>query len=281
MKVLRREWYNVTRPTRFTVIPLGDIHLGNRACDEAMFKAAVDRIAEDKSCYWIGLGDFCEFVNATDPRFSSDSLAPWIKMSHMSDLAKAQRDRFLDFIEPIASRCLGLVEGNHERAIRKYYERDIYSDIVSGVKERGGMDAKHPLALGVCGWLAWSFYMGADKSGGRGRCIKVNVHHGFVGGKLAGAKALNMQRWLWSHDADLVIFGHSHNTSAQVETIEALSGKRVIHRNRIGCYGGTFMSGADYAIEKGYFPVPKTYQEIRLRPWAEQPRERIKVISGT
>ena len=118
MNVLRREWFNVGRGTRFTVVPLGDIHLGNAACDESLFKGAIERIASDESCYWLGMGDFCEFINVTDPRFSPDSLAPWIKMAHIGDLAKAQRDRFLDFIEPIASRCLGMIEGNHEKSIR-------------------------------------------------------------------------------------------------------------------------------------------------------------------
>lgn len=277
MKVLRREWFNVGRPKRFTVIPLGDVHLGNAACDEGLLKRAVDRIAKDDSCYWLGLGDYCDFINQTDPRFSSESLASWIGMGHLSDLAAAQRDRFLDFVEPIAPKCLGVIEGNHERAIKKYYERDIYSDIVTGIKERGSLEAAFPLALGACGWMHWAFYMGPSKPQ-RCRAIKVNVHHGFVGGKLAGAKALNMQRWLWTHDADLVIFGHSHNSEAQVEAVESVSGKRIVHKHRVGCFGGTFMNSASYAIEKGYFPTPKTYPEIKLRPWATQPRDRIKVL---
>ena len=279
MNILRREWFNVARPSRFTVIPLGDVHLGNAACDEGLFKSAIARIAEDDNCYWLGMGDYCEFINVTDPRFSADSLASWIKLSHITDLAKAQRDRFLDFVEPIADKCLGLVEGNHEKAVKKYYERDIYSDIVAGVKERGGFEPNHSLALGVCGWMAWAFYQTEHRSKGLHR-IKVNVHHGFVGGKLAGAKALNMQRWLWTHDADLVIFGHSHNAAAQVEAVETIAGNRVIHKHRIGCYSGTFMNGAGYAVEKGYFPTPKTYVEIRLLPRAKYQRDRIKVVAS-
>jgi len=278
MKVLRREWTSVTRPDSFTIVPLGDIHLGNAACDEGLFREAVDRIAGDDTCYWIGMGDYCDFINATDPRFNPDSLAPWIKMAHLGDLARAQRDRFLEFVKPIAGRCLALVEGNHERSIKRYFERDIFSDIVIGVKEAGGFESNHQLALGVCGWLNLAFFRSEDGKQ-RGTSIKVNVHHGFVAGRLAGAKALTMQRWLWAHDADLVIFGHSHNAAVQVEAIESLSGSRVIHRHRIGCYAGTFMNGADYAIEKGYFPTPKTYIEIRLRPCAKEPRDRIRVLS--
>jgi len=280
MKVLRREWMNVTRADVFTIVPLGDVHLGNTACDEALFRSAIERIAADPSCYWIGMGDFCDFINATDPRFNPDSLAPWIKMAHLGDLARAQRDRFLEFVKPIASRCLAMVEGNHERAIKKYYERDIYSDLVTGVKEAGGFEPDYQLALGISGWMNWAFYR-SDENKQRCHMIRVNIHHGFVGGKLAGAKALTMQRWLWSHDADLVIFGHSHNAAVQVEAIEAMSGSRVIHKHRVGCYGGTFMNGADYAIEKGYFPTPTTYVEIKVKPGTKELRDRIKVISSS
>ena len=282
MKVLHREWYGISRSSTMTLIPLGDVHLGNAACDEAYFRSAVKRIEDDPDCYWLGMGDYCEFINPSDPRFDIDSLAPWIKVAHLGDLARAQRDRFLEFVEPIAPKCVGLVEGNHEGTIKRYYERDIYSDIVTGVKEAGGFPADHKLALGYAGWLILRNHQRPEGEKG-GACwnIRLSVHHGFVGGKLAGAKALNMQRWLWTHDCDLAIFGHSHNASTQVEAVESVtSAGRVVYDHRIGCYGGSFMSGANYAIQKGYFPLPKTYVEVRLRPGAKESRDRVHVVSG-
>ena len=281
MRILTREWFDTARPDTFRIVPLGDIHLGNAACDEKLFKAAVQRIADDERCYWIGMGDYCEFINRNDPRFSIGSLASWVRMKHLGDLAKAQRDRFLEFVEPIASKCLGLVEGNHERVIQKHYERSIYLDIVSSVKEKGGFDADHKLALGYCGWLVLKFHRNPEGKRGSTSVIRVNLHHGFVGGRLAGAKALNMQRWLWTHDADLVIFGHSHNTASQVECVESVStAGRLIDHHRIGCYSGTFMSGAEYAEEKGYFPMPCTHIEVGLRPGAKDERDRVHVVTG-
>lgn len=278
MQVLKRDWHNVARGDQFRVVPLGDIHLGNAASDEKALRRTVADIAADDSAYWIGMADYCEFINRTDPRFSATSLAPWIAVADLVDLASAQRDRFLDIVEPIAGKCLGLLEGNHERAIRKYYERDIYREIVAGIKQRGGFPANHRLALGYTGWLLLRFY----RSGGsfRASVIKLNLHHGFVGGKLAGAKALNMQRWLWTHDADLVLFGHSHNSGAQVEAVESVRGSSIEHKNRIGAFTGTFMTGAEYATEKGYFPMPQSRIEIILRPGAAEWRDRIRVVSG-
>ena len=180
-------------------------------------------------------------------------------------------------MEPIAPKCLGMVEGNHERSILKRFERDIYAELVQGVKAAGGFEPEHQLAFGISGWLVLKFYR--DEKRAHGRFLRINVHHGFVGGKLAGAKSLNLQRWLWSHEADLVVFGHSHNSSVQVEAVERVRGSRVEYQNRIGCYSGTFMQGARYAELKGYFPLPLTQTRVILRPGAREQRERIKVIA--
>ena len=99
---LRREWGAVRRGDTFTIVPLGDIHLGNRAADEKLFGAVVQRIKDDATAYWVGMGDYCDFINRSDRRFSVTALADWLKVAHLADLAKAQRDRFLDHVLPIA-----------------------------------------------------------------------------------------------------------------------------------------------------------------------------------
>jgi len=279
MQVVRREWFNVSRSDAFTIVPLGDVHLGNAACDERLFRSVVQRVADDPTCYWLGMGDYCEFINRSDPRFDVDSLAKWMRVKHLADLAKAQVERFLDIVEPIAGKCLALVEGNHERALHKYYERNVYSEIVTGVKDRGGFEPEDKLAIGYYGWLLPAFYRSDERL--RSTRYKVNLHHGFVGGKLAGAKALNMQRWLWTHEADLVLFGHSHNAGTQVETVEKITyGGAPVEVQRIGAYTGSFMTGANYAESKGYFPLPTSRIEIRLRPGAQDRRQRLTVVSG-
>ena len=278
MKILRRKWHGLDRASRFRLFPLGDVHLGNAACDEKLFRSVVNRIAEDDSAYWVGIGDYADFVNASDPRMDFASLASWVKLSDIVDLARAQRDRFLDIIEPIAHKCLGMVEGNHERAITKYYERNIYLELVTGVKQRGGFPPEHQLAFGYSGWLMLHFYRHATRDA-QGRMIRISLHHGFVGGKLAGAKALNMQRWLWSHDCDLAIFGHSHNSMVQVEAVERVKGNRVVHDARVGMYAGTFMNGARYSEKAGYFPLPLTQPHILLHPGAHDRREHVRVVA--
>lgn len=287
-KVIRREFYNVKGSDVFKITPLGDIHLGSASCDEKSFKAKVKEIQEEDNHYWIGLGDYCEFINRSDPRFDVANLADWlIKKSALSDIAKAEREYFLDIIEPISHKCLGLVMGNHEKSIIKYYERDIYFEIVTSIKEMGKFPSDHQLSFGYYGWLILGFYRDQKKKQGSHN-ITINLHHGFVGGKLAGAKALNMQRWLWSHDCDIVIFGHSHNEGSQTEAVEYVDQAGNIKiKPRKGMYAGTFLrstndngGASSYSEEKGYFPLAHSViPYITLKPQTKVEHERIKITT--
>lgn len=284
MRVIKREFKDVKRADVFRVIPLGDIHIGAAACSEKLFKNVIKRIEGDPDCYWLGMGDYCEFINRRDKRFDPETLAPWIGVGDLADLALVQREYFLELAEPIAHKCLALLEGNHEILIKRHYERDVYSEIVTGIKAAGGFAPEDQIGMGIYGWLWLSFRKGGEGERGSGRRIAFNLHHGFTGGRLAGAKALNMQRWLWTHEADVVLFGHSHNTGMQLEAVEMLDQDgRVIHKTRRGAYTGTFRKtvnegSATYAEEKGYFPLPIGGVEVELRPHTKVTNQQIRII---
>lgn len=277
MRVITRDFFGQEGRKGITIVPLGDVHIGHAACDEELLRRRVQEIKEQQ-WYFIGMGDYCDFIPVRDARFSLDGLADWIEVSHLGDLVSHQRDRFLEFVAPIADRCLALVCGNHERKILDYYERDVYKEIAEGLRRLGGLDPSVPLELGVGGWLRLRFYRSKEGSRRSGVCtVRLIAHHGFTGGRLAGGKALNMQRWLWTHDADVILFGHSHNTSIQVEAVEYLdrAGKVKYHR-RVGAYTGTFLKTSvtgkeSYAERKGYLPVPATGIEIRIVPSSANP----------
>ena len=284
MKVLRREFYNVSRSDVYHIIPVGDVHMGSIACDESSLKATIDRIANDPMAYWIGMGDACEFINVSDKRFDVTALAPWIGRDDLADIARVQVERFLSFVKPIASKCLAIVNGNHEDMLKRRYERDIYSEIVTTIKAWGGFPADATLGLGVYGWLILAFYNTASHSKGVEK-YTLNLHHGFVAGRTAGGKALNMERWLWTHDADLCLMGHSHNrdvVTAQVEYVDRNG--HVCHTLRRGAYTGTFLrtvnpdGPATYSEAKGYIPQGTGTIEIHLRPHAHERLDAVRLI---
>ena len=266
----------------FRIVPIGDLHLAAAACDEARLRAVAKSIKKDKRCYWIGMGDYCDWINTQDRRWAPDVVADWVEVLDLVDLGTAQRERFMDIMSPIADRCLALVEGNHEITIKRKTERDVFSEIVAGMKGAGGFKSTDKLGVGVYGWLQLFFYR--DKERRHTTMFNINLHHGFVGGKLAGAKALNMQRWLWTHNADICLWGHSHNTGIQPEAVEEIDrAGNVKIKTRRGAFAGTFLGTcnegpATYSEEKGYFPIPSGGVLIELRPGRDNDAERIRMI---
>lgn len=259
--VIRNDWFDVMVGDQIKIIPIADVHGGNRTCNESLFRSVIERIKSEPNTYWIGIGDYLEAINRSDPRFDPAALADWIQVKDLVDLGACQRDWFLDHILPIAPKCLGLLGGNHEFAMLKHYERDVYFEIVAAIK--AAADRSTPLSLGYEGYVKLHFYRSSKKE--RGRVVTLNVHHGFGGGKLAGAKALNIQRWLWTHECDVAIFGHLHNLTVQKESVEYVDkGNNIQNRHRFGCYAGAFMGRAEYAIRKGFLPLPFGGVEIKV-----------------
>lgn len=292
--VLQRVIEYSSRNEVFEIYPLGDVHIGARASDERKFRQVVERIRANPNAFWIGMGDYADLITMQDPRFNPRTVAKWL-LSHdaLTDIAAAQRDKFLSLVEPIADRCLGLISGNHEDAIRKHYERDIYREIVSGIKaiwrkkEQPRLTPPDRLGFGYNGWLDLRFRRkgenGARYSGTR---LVFYLHHGFVGGRLQGAKALNMQRMLWTHEAHVIIMGHSHNTLIQWEGVYRINERgTIVQERRVGFFSGSFLKStlnasskkkddeawADtYSEKKGYLPMPIAHVGIRFRPGAER-----------
>lgn len=286
--VLKRDFGGVRRNDKFTIVPIGDIHIGAAGCDEDLLAETVEFIRTTRNAYWIGMGDYIDAINYTDPRFDPRTLAPWITVQNMSDLAGAQLERFLAIIAPIAKKCLCMLTGNHEDTIKKYYERDIYSEIVSRLKIAGGFPQDHQLKLDYYGWLRLSFHSKEEPKSGDGvrtTAIDFNLHHGFGGGKLAGSKALQMEKWLWTHGAEITIFGHTHNADSYRAAVEYLD----LHGNvkieeRRGVYSGTYLtnyngSGSTYAERKGYFPIGVGGVMIELHPHAHKRSDMVRVIT--
>jgi len=227
----------------------------------------------------------CDWINTSDPRYNVSTLADWLVTKRaLADLAKAQRDRFLEYVEPIAHKCIGLLAGNHETAIQRHYERGIYNEIVSGVKALGGFAADRPLTLGYHGWLQLAFYHATDRKGGS-HVLNVNLHHGFVGGRLGGAKTLNMQRWLWTHPmADLVLMGHSHNIDVNVAATYGIDryGHHTEHVAKVAYTGAYLRSVNDqgpdtYAEVAGYLPAAVGGIQVLLHPMAMYQPQRVQV----
>ena len=285
MQTVIVEWRAESRAETRRVYPLFDIHGGHRACDERLLNATIRKIADDDSARWIGGGDYCEFINRSDKRYDEAMVASWLVGAR--DLAGRQKDWILDKLKPIAGKCMGLYKGNHEETIQQKYERDIYGDLVTEMKTAGGMEPTAKLGLGWYGWIVLKYYRSQAPSRQLCTIVRIIGHHGFSTGRLAGANALNMERWAWQHDCDLAIMGHSHRRLMLDAADKKVStAGRPWMQVKKGAFCGSFLGkyiddeegAAPYFERAGYFGKAPGSVEVILRPGAAQQDERVRIV---
>jgi hypothetical protein len=283
LRCIRKDFYD-TSNLRMKVYPIGDIHIGAGACDEDKLIRLVADIKDDPSAWWIGMGDYIEAIKRNDKRFDPTTLADWIDKNDLVDLAQAQADHFLQIIAPIAHKCLGLLTGNHEAEMTRYYEHDIYGTIIKEVKRLGGFSPETSLRLGYYGWLQLGFFKTQERDEGS-RTIMFNLHHGKSAGS-SGGQINSMEGWLARKAADVLIVGHTHKLLTTKISVEYV-GKNleVLEQERYGVVSSSFLRSSipdndgTYNEKKMYLPLPTGTAIVDLFPHAPVNRPQIKVIT--
>lgn len=279
-KAIVHDWFGVDSSSEFYITPLGDIHLINKNTDEEKLARAVDSIKGDPNHYWIDMGDRGEWINVRDPRFDPEELAEWVKMSDLKDLANVQLNRYLGIMSPVADRCLAMVRGNHEDMIQRFTERDVHSAAVDGIKRAAGFGETKRLSLDYTGWLLLRFYRSDKGERHSVSTVKINVHHGWVGGRKEGGKANALEERIREYDADVCLLGHSHSLQTMVLSVEEIDRRgNIVFRTRYGAQVGTYLGQPRYGKSRGFKPKATGTVGIIIRPCLMDER-RIQIITN-
>jgi len=256
------------------IVPLTDIHLGNQACDEKLLRHWVKDIAESENTYWVGLGDYCEFISRKDWRTDEEAYASWLWGKH--DVILPQQERLLDILSPIADKCLALLKGNHEMDTYRRENRDVYAPFCENMSKAVTDPKRRQLMLGFAGFLRLKFQrMNSTGTQSSSWTQDWFLTHGYWAGRLYGNGALNLGR-VWGYTvADMVLAGHDHKKRAiQVSRFRPLNSGKVEKQTGFLCSCCSFLDGAKYAEEHGYPPLPVGPLEILIRP----DKREIKVV---
>jgi hypothetical protein len=119
LEVIERTIDYMMNAAEHKLYPLGDIHLGTKHCTESDIQKTITEIKDNPQAIWIGMGDYGEFITPNDKRWDSKSIADWLK-DEQDNIAEVQTEHLQKLLEPIANKCIGLIEGNHEDAIRRF-----------------------------------------------------------------------------------------------------------------------------------------------------------------
>jgi len=264
-----------SRSDVFTVVLLGDVHLGARACDEALFQQTVQGIRDAPNTFWIGMGDMAEAIHRHDPRHREETMATWLWGK--GPIIKYQRDRLIDLLKPIGPKCLCYLIGNHEDWIDKDTSSDCYLDVIEAIRATPETD----LRMNLAGFLTLRFRrMNEAKKGGTQGFV-FYLHHGWVQGDGRSAVTINLERLPEGYVADIYAIGHTHKPLSFPTTTTAVdrNGKVIAwkhyHVNTGGFLKNALPDATTYTEAKGKRPVPLGAAEIELTPYAEDKKIRV------
>jgi hypothetical protein len=236
-----------------TVKPVYDVHLGSTACDVKAFK---NWLADsDENTYFLGGGDLFDSIVVNDVRYrkSGDATKGDAIIDNLVDMGQ-------EYLEPYKDRILGLGTGNHEDVVTKRCG----TDPIARLSRRLGVEH-----IGYSGL----FRLQLDEGGNRGRTVIIRYHHGWGGGsRTVGADLTKYSKDIMYWDADIFLYGHTHQRKVDSIPRMGLVGSKLISKPKIIGVCGTFLKTyttdiqPTYAEVKGYPPVEISGISVTIRP---------------
>jgi len=249
MEVLERIIYYRSRKDEFHIYPMGDEHLGTKHCAEGELVKQIKVIKEDEKALWIGIGDKAEFITPSDPRWDVGVISDWVSQDN---IAEDQTARYCDIYMPIADKCLGLLEGNHEDAIRRHSHIDVQKNICN----RLGVNN-----LGYSCFVKLVFRRGRQRLQNESFVVTCFFTHGSGWAITKGAKLNRLQRLMDAFEADIYGTGHMHDIITDTKPYLMLDGSNKIRQREkvgavTGCWFKTYTQGvrASYGEKRNYPP---------------------------
>jgi len=195
------------RPDKFTIYPLGDMHIGVIHCDEDLLRTTVEDIRKDRNAYWLGMGDYGDCITPSDfKRWDGKILAPWMK-EHADNIGPTQVRKVDEILKPIWNKCLGLIEGNHDDNIRRYNHYDFMSELLERANDKRPKNDPIKYA-GVSCFLRLNF---RRTNTTETHDYIIHARHGEGSARTSGARALAVLRLSQSMvNAHIVLSGHLH-----------------------------------------------------------------------
>jgi len=258
---------------------LGDTHIGALNCAEGHLRRFVRYVAKQKNAWWIGGGDYCDCITRNDlKRFDLRQVPDWMLQGdgetireRLTDIARAERKRFLEIVAPINDRCLGLIEGNHESEYEKRTDTAMQLRLC---------EALHTPDLTDCAFIRLRFGL-TNRSAAR-TTIVFYVAHGWGGGRSAGAEDRKLAELAsFVEGAHVILRGHAHRFDPGEPKVVLY----IPHRGRLpyecysrtvrtanwGCWLKSYARGkGTYDSQRNYAPRPLLGLEIKVKPFSEQ-----------
>jgi UDP-2,3-diacylglucosamine pyrophosphatase LpxH len=262
MEFLSEEWVPenlsvVTLPREeMIIVPIGDVHFGNRGFAADPFKRYLETVEEEfENIYYIGMGDYLDATRTT-LRKSIQSLEP-DDGDAMDDYVQDKLYGFYELIKHTKGKWLGMLQGNHRWHFRQ-----------GDTTESRLCTMLDTTFLGDCADIQLRFLRG-DSPRARGS-VGVWVHHGVGGRKYPVGKLIDD---ICPHfpDNDIFLMGHTHIREYRDFPRLHRVGKKYIERTGVAAITGGWLQGykrgpSSYVERKAMKPRAIGSLVIKVRP---------------
>ena len=274
-------WHG-SRSDEIKLVYFSDIHWLAKACAEGAVRKQIAEILEDPYTFWIGGGDYGEFIGFGDTkRFDPDAVADHVKVSDLGQLGRMTYEQIAELFRPIKHKCLGLIVGNHEKQyMRRMQQEDLHGWLCT---ELGVPNLGYSCFMDIvfCGCTDWDLPVLMGKRPPRRgehrhastETFRVFCHHGKGAAQTKGGKVNALVSFMQNFEADIYFMGHVHDQmgvrltplTANKNCTELTSGTKV------GVISGSFLKACaqgvtTYAEMKGYAPVTLGAAWVKIRP---------------
>lgn len=251
-----------SRSNWFVLVPIGDLHAGIKNFAENDLREVIEYVRKTPNAYWLGMGDYAEFINYTDKRFDPYNISDWC-MDSLDNLAQKQAEYICGLFEPIKNKCIGLIEGNHEETIRLKYHFSVVDYMASMMKT---------VNLTDCSWIRLKFKR--EPQGVRN--VIVFAAHGSSAAIKLGGKINKITDIGNFFEADIYLMGHVHDRTSAYRPRLYITDKgepRIYDRQKLFVLTGTFFKTyqeftRSYGAKKLYPPTPMGVEKIRIEPFS-------------
>ena len=199
---------------------ISDIHFGNAAVAKERLRRDIEIIRGDPLGFWLGCGDYAEYIPFDDPRFDPECVDDEeITIKDLGDIGVALTMGVARLLRPIAHRCLGSVFGNHEhKYMRLKNQRRLHDTMCVGLD----VPNLHYSALFDIVFLYSPDSVGASlhaEPPTEFACEevwrrRVHVHHGSGWAQTTGGKINRIKSYLANFACDVSLSGHMHDRLA-------------------------------------------------------------------
>lgn len=243
-----------------TLLPLGDLHVGNKAADKRKIEKTIKFIVSNVD-YWIGMGDYCDAIapHPDEKRFDFEALDRELLTPD------EQYNYIYNLFYPIRQTCLGLLSGNHDYVLSQRNNHAFVDELAAklGVKP-----------LGYSSFLRFKFQRDQHRT-----TIDLFAHHGFYSGRTKGGKINRVRTLDQIFDADIYCMAHVHDFNPDFRPyLKVDNHMHIIEERKYYVLTGGFLRGwfddVTTYVERGMFapttlgsPIIIFYPEKNRFPW--------------